>query len=67
MGRPERVARYQEQSQIVDELTGRGEKDEALRLLASLRDEAAAAGDEDYRAFLVAQHIGYSSDAWAKA
>ncbi|MBN1910974.1 MAG: tetratricopeptide repeat protein [Pirellulales bacterium] len=67
MDRSERVARYQQQSPIADDMAERGNKDEALRLLESLRDEAAAAGDKDYEAFFDAEWINYSTDDHARA
>jgi hypothetical protein len=41
MDRSERVNRYQQQSRLVDEMVSQGKKEESLRLLQSLRDEAA--------------------------
>ena len=67
MQRHDRVARYQEQSRVADVMAERGDKNAAIRLLSQLREEAAAAGDEDYRAFFAAEVIGYSEGHYASA
>jgi tetratricopeptide (TPR) repeat protein len=67
MERAERIARYQAQSRIADELASRGETESALRLLKSLEDEAGTAKDSDYQAFFAAEQLFYGVANYAGA
>lgn len=59
--REQRVQKYRDASLRVDDLAHTGQRPKAIALAERMRDEAAAAGDEDYRLFFEAESLGYQS------